>query len=354
MKHDRGKKPALYLSWILRGAATVIVLVGGGIYLVRHQENFSVLAELRSTELAALSLSIGVFSLATGYAFYLLAQALAVKLSPVEWLGLTFLGNALNYLSPVHPGTVVKAAYLKRKGMAYSRFSSLLAAHSLIGLLCTGITGLVILALIWLERGITLPWLMVLCFALIAVPTVSWLVPVSHFRWRGRVWDLLNHALKGFDEIRSRQGMTIAVATTIIVQYIIGAFCFMIAFQALDFEVDFLTALVIGVFVPIFNLVAITPGNIGIQEMTVAYLYSVAGMNFTDGLVGAGLVRAVHVVLTFLCAPLLTYWMLNVARLGWSSLTTALPDEEDDSMADIAGTAHERHPKPHHFHQDVG
>lgn len=40
-----------------------------------------------------------------------------------------------------------------------------------------------------------------------------------------------------------------------------------------------------------------------------AYLYSMSGMDFSKGMLGSGLIRAVHVVLTFALTPIFTWKM---------------------------------------------
>ena len=51
-----------------------------------------------------------------------------------------------------------------------------------------------------------------------------------------------------------------------------------------------------------------------------AYVYGIAGMEFTDGLLGAGLIRAIHLLVSFGLAPFFTYALLSKADVRLASL----------------------------------
>lgn len=132
-------------------------------------------------------------------------------------------------------------------------------------LLCSGLAGLIDLALVWWIQGITLPGLAAVCGALIVVSLSPFLVPLSPFRRDGRIWEVFNQAVRGMKEVRSQRRLTMVVGATMALQYVIAAASSMISFRALGFEIDFLTALTIGIFASISNQITITPNNIGVQ-----------------------------------------------------------------------------------------
>ena len=92
---------------------------------------------------------------------------------------------------------------------------------------------------------------------------------------------------------------------------------------------DLLTALLLGVFASISNFFTITPNNVGVQEIVMAYLYTITGLDFTNGLLGAGLIRAVHIALTFGLTPIFTYLMLKSANLSLSAILPGRGNQTD-------------------------
>jgi len=318
---------------LVRTALTAAVLVAGGVTIYLNRGELAALTQLSAFALLGLTASLGAFFLTTGYTFCLLVSMLSVRLSAREWIGLTFLTNAINYLGPIRPGVVAKAAYLKRKGMAYSRFSSILAANGFLVLLYSGLAGLLLLLYGWLTRGIGSLPLVAVCMALIVVALMPFLVPLFRLEREGRFRMLVNNAVQGFREIRSQRGKMAAVGATVVLQYLLSACSCIISYRSLGFEMDLVTALALGVLLSVSNLVTITPNNLGVQEMVMAYFYAMTGMDFTNGLLGAGLIRAVHILLTFGLAPILTYWLMSSAHLRLSALVSARDPAREEPQA---------------------
>ena len=92
------------------------------------------------------------------------------------------------------------------------------------------------------------------------------------------------------------------------------------AYRAIGQEISVLAAVVVAVFGTLANFFTLTPNNIGVQELLMAYLYSLFGVDFTAGILGASLMRAVHLALTFTVGPILGHWMLRRSTLTFSSL----------------------------------
>ena len=83
-----------------------------------------------------------------------------------------------------------------------------------------------------------------------------------------------------------------------------------------------LSALVIGVFASMANLFTITPNNLGVQEAVIAYLLAVTGFDFTTGVIGAGLIRVIHMIITFVFTPVFTHYLLKSANLSLGKILT--------------------------------
>ena len=223
------------------------MLVTGAVYIYLNRSILTELAKLDFGELVTLTLCVFAFFVVTGYTFYLLVGMLSVKLSLIEWFGLALLTNAMNYLGPMRPGAVAKAAYLKQqKNMPYSRFSAILAANGFLLFLYSGLTGLVLLFFTWLVKGIISSLLILICMMLIVGALVPFVVRISHVEYQGRIWNMINTTIEGFVEIRTQRGKILMVGVSVIAQYFLAATCSLISYRALGFEMDLLTALLLG------------------------------------------------------------------------------------------------------------
>jgi uncharacterized protein (TIRG00374 family) len=289
---------------LLRRVLALAVLGAAALCLYLNREQLSSLGRLQPGAVLLLLLATSLFFVTIGLTFALLVGLLSVKLRTTEWLGLTSLNTAMNYLGPLRPGAVVKAVYLKQeKRLPYSRFSAVLAANGFLLLFCSGVTGLVVLGLErWRGRRPEL-FLALACLGAMGVALLPFLCRVRGLRRKGRVWDVLRSALEGFQEIRSHPRRLALIGLLMVCQYLCSALANLIAYRSLGLEMDFLTALFIGVFTSLSNFFTLTPNNVGLQEMVMAYLYSATGQGFSGGLVGAGLVRAAHLVVAFAGVP---------------------------------------------------
>ena len=314
------------LDKLVRSARLVLtaaVLVAGGWYAYAHGSELTILREVGLASFLLVAAVLAAVFIATGLTFFLLVGAVGVRMDVVEWIGLTFVSNALNYLIPVRPGVIAKATYLKSKAaLAYSRFSSVLVANAVLFIGTTASLGFAVL--VWMRPGGRSAMVVAaLCAALIALSTVPLYVPLFRFRRDGRIFDLLNNAVQGFEEIRSKRFRIVLIGLSIVLQHLLSAVACLAAFHALGFQISFPISLSLVAFASIANVLAITPNNIGVQELVMAYAYSLGGLDFHQGLLGAALIRAAHIVLTFAIAPAFIFRLLTAGRLRLAQLVSS-------------------------------
>lgn len=316
--------PAQLSRWV-RICVTVLVLALSAVYLYSHRPELTLLSQVGATDLLALCLCIVLSFVLSAATFAVLVSLVGVRIAPLEAFGLSLLTNFGNYLGPARPGAALKAVYLKRtKGLAYVHFASVLAANACLLSLMTGIAGLAGLA--WqASRGTaTPPVLIVTCAAFVLAAVVPFVVPAPTLRNRtGRIARLIRTAIEGFGIIRSRRFGMFKVCVLLCAQFLVAAICYQVAFSVLGFTLAFRSALVIGVFTSMMNFFTITPNNLGLQEALTAYLFAVTGFDFSAGVIGAGLVRVIHILITFGLTPIFVHMMqrptnLSAAQLvGW-------------------------------------
>jgi uncharacterized membrane protein YbhN (UPF0104 family) len=308
---------AVVVKRIARYLPTATVLVLGAIYVYFEREELSPLFSLSCLDVFLLAVPILVFFILTGYTFSLLLSLLSIKLTMVELIGLTFLTNFCNYLAPTSPGAAIKAIYLKgQKGLSYSSFSAILAANSFLIFFMSGATGLILILFLWLQTNLAPHSLIAISALLLAFSLLPFVFRFRTIHYQGRVWAIINNALVGFQTIKSQKTKLVAIGVSILAQYFLSAWVLVLAYHSLGQPISFTLALIIGVFASISNFFTLTPNNLGIQEMVMAYLYSISGMSFSDGLMGAVLIRALHIILTFALSPVFIYFLLRSSSLS--------------------------------------
>ena len=314
---SKGGRLRTFLSPVL----TLLLLALAVVYGLRHREDLAVLHDVEFSEVVALALAHVLFFSLTGLTFALLVESVAVRLRSREWLTLTFLGSFVNYLLPTRPGAAVKAIYLKtHRGVPLARFTSVLAAQGFLLLLTAGGLGTLLLLWLWFEDGLFSWLLWAVCLAALGGAALPLAIRLPVIERQGRLANILKNAIEGFETIRAKRLHLLGVAATIVGQYLLAAIITVMAYGALGHSVPLRAALMVGVFTSISNFFTFTPNNLGVQELVVAYLFTLTGVDFNLALVGAALLRAVHVLVTLLFTPPLTWWLLRSDRLAMRDL----------------------------------
>lgn len=326
---------AILARTILAYGVTALLLILGLWYANAHQQDLAVLRQLGPGQLLTLAACMAAFFVITGVTNKLLLAVVSVRLRAIEWLTLPLLGQFANYLLPTRPGAAVKAVYLKATHtVPYARFLAVLAAHGLLILFSSGTLGLLLLLSMWIETGIfswTLAAVFLAIIGLAVLPLIVRLRSLPGVSGQGRLARISREAITGFETFRSQGRMLLAVSASLLCQYLAVALFFTAAYRMLGIDVGFHAALMAGVFTAIAAFFTITPSNLGIQELMIAYLYSTIGLDFTSGLIGAGLFRALHIALTFGLTPILTYALMHSAGIPLGVILrpgrSRLPDE---------------------------
>jgi uncharacterized membrane protein YbhN (UPF0104 family) len=301
---------------------TIAVLSLSFIYLYLNRAELQILQGVRLTNVGILAFSLFLFFFLTGYTFRLLVGLMNVKLSVMETIGLSILTNFGNYLGPTRPGAALKAVYLKSsKGLAYARFTSILAANTFLAFFMCGIVGVILLFLLReLEKADIPTALLLICVSLIIGSAIPFIYKSPNLKEKGKFRKLLQSTLRGFEIIRAQKAKLGLICFTFFAQFLLSAVIYVAAFTCLGISITFLTAMVIGVFTSIANLFTITPNNLGIQEAVSAYLFTISGFDFTTGVIGAGLVRVVHMTITFALTPIFVHYLLQYEDLKLSKV----------------------------------
>ena len=127
-------------------------------------------------------------------------------------------------------------------------------------------------------------------------------------------------ALERLRIIYAHPGRLAVVCSLIAVQFIVSAILLRTTYHALGSPISLLAAFMIAVFTTISNIVSITPSNIVIREMVSAYLFTLCGYEFSTGVVGAGLLRVIHILSAFALAPVAVHFLLSASSFSFRKL----------------------------------
>ncbi len=300
---------------------TFFLIALGVFYFATHPLELEVLTTLSINSVIKVATMLFLFFLTTGLTFYLLIRLVNIHLNFSEVIGLTFLTNFVNYLAPTRPGAAAKAVYLKmEKNLPYSVFSSVFAANAFIVMLISGFFGFLLMLVWWLDTGQILFELLMVCLGLTCFSILPFILNMPLIERGGRFWNILNNALTGFETIKSQGNGIRFVCASVILQFITSAILMQVAYSAIGQSLSITNALIIGVFTSIANFFTLTPNNIGIQEIVMGYLFAMTGMVFSDGVLVGSLIRAVHLILTFILTPMFVYLMLRHGQVKFRQL----------------------------------
>jgi len=290
----------------------LVILIISAYYIQQHKAEFIVLNNISGLYIALLVLlMMGVFGTA-GYSFKLLVSLHQVHLTLTETFGLSVLTNFANYIGPTGPGLVFKALYLKStRGLLYSNFTTVIMANFIIMLFLQGVFGLILIFLSHRENMAFPVFLPLICLGLVIVSLLPFIFKLPVLRTKGRITRFLQSSVQGFDIIRSQKNKLLLICLSFLLQYINSAILTMVVYDSIGYPITFLTALTIGVLTSIVNIIHITPNNFGIQAIALAYLVSLTGLDFTHGIIGAGIIRAFNLGSTFILAPIFSIGLLK-------------------------------------------
>jgi len=265
--------------------------------------------------------------LAEGLAFAFRGLALAVyvehlgpRLNFLEWFGLSIMSTVSNLLIPVSGGMMARAGYLKaRYRFPVSYFSALLAASYLMIFLVSGLSGLIILGVVWVIHGAAVEWLAVVLLVGMAVgPLVLMLIPVERIPLQPdrRIIRWLRSALEGWGQIRANRSLLLKQLAVITLQQLVQAASLFFSLRMIQRPVPYTSTLLMGVLANLATFVRITPGALGIREGVTGLAAELVGLSAAQGLSAALVSRLGQTAIIVVLGPVFAFVLARYAQLG--------------------------------------
>lgn len=290
---------------LVKAALSLAIVAALGVWLFRERELFVSALRMSRTDLALISGFTLASWLANVLAQSAVLRALGRPLPLVEVFALHAAGGLLNHL-PMRPGTLYRAHYMKRRtGLLYAHFASFTAINALVPLAAAGLVGGVALAVSY-DVTTSEALLLLGFFAAMATACLVVLaVPLPRSSSSHRLAKIWNELLVGRTTISAYPGVFVVVTACHAASVAFGASRFFGAYASIDVDLGAAGLLVVGAVQRVSQLLSITPGGLGVQELAVAAAGTVLGVSLAVGVVVASVVRAVAVV-----------WYLVLGGLG--------------------------------------
>ena len=286
---------------------TLGIAGGIGLYLVHNPELVALFYGI-SLRHAVLLVLMCVLSFGTsGLYLKVFAGKFGMYLRPREWFGLTVVTTMGNYLTPFSGGLIARASYLKhRHAFSYTRFLAMMAANYLIAFALISLTGIV--TLLTLPEKQDESWLVLIFFfaTLITVWLVS-IFPSITAGSKNQMVLLAQRATEGLDIIRRDPVLLGKLIVLTLMNILIGALLFYVAFISLGSMLLFRVALLIYLLTTFTLLINITPGNFGIQEAGTSMAAAILGAGVEMGLMASLMIRAATILSAFSLGPVFSY-----------------------------------------------
>lgn len=290
----------------------ICLAILSSLYVFFYKDELLSIIRIRQVYIYLQFVLAACFVATNGIVTRVFAALFGIDLIFKEWFGLSVLTAMANYLAPFRGGASVKAVYLKRKkDFPYSTFLSTLAANYIIMIITASILGCLVSGAICFTHEIR-EWKVPLFFIAIGVMTILLLffsppVPAS----RKRILRILGNILEGWGEIRKNRLLIVKVAGILTLNYLLMSMQLVFGYWAFSIQVPLLPVILMGILSSFSIFVSITPGNLGIQEAIIAMLSELMGIGFNNGLIAAGLIRAVNIILVFSLGPIFSYLLIR-------------------------------------------
>ena len=329
--------------WLARWSPWLLValaLAATGLLASRGADELALLRRLDPfAAIALVALQVAYLVVQSGRFHVVLVRLAEHPVGFWPWLRLFVIGRFLNLFVP-QAGNVYRAVELKRRfEVGYTRFVAAFVNAPWIAMVLNFAFGALVLGLIEptaLVAGVPL-WL-ALAVAALAAALGPWLValllPLVPRRYRFAAWlhaqleDMLRVTLASLRD----PGYLARVLAWTLAAFVQAVAMLWLTFVALGAPVGLAEAVAFYVLLQLATYVAITPGNLGVQELAFAALAGGLGASAVDGVLVSALTRVTGVVaLVALALPLGGLEALRASRA--SAGAHAAPHDAQEAVA---------------------
>ncbi len=294
------------LPWGLFAASVVATAV-----LVWHRgEDLALLRALDAASVVVLVALQALYLVVQSGRFHVVLVKLAERsVGFWPWLQLFVLGRFLNLFVP-QAGNVYRGVELKRRfGIGYTRFVAAFVNAPWVAMVMNFLIGAVVVALAAPEARVG-TWPLGLLLGLAALVTAAApvlalpLLALVPQRWRALAWlhtRLAETLQVTLASLRDARYLARVLAWTL-AAFVQAVALLWLCFVALGADVGLAQAVAFYVLLQLSTYLAVTPGNLGLQELAFGFLALGMGGGAVEGVVVSGLLRVTGVIALLLTA----------------------------------------------------
>lgn len=299
-----------------------LLLIGLTFYLYKNSANL-----LKLTTISPIII-MGLLSLhLLNYIFLGLTHKIPLQkhnifLNLKEWMGLCLSGELLNLLLPAKGGTALRMVYLKEnKSLSMRSFLSMGFAVVLTGFSMLGIVG-TIYCHFFLKKTHLIFTLIECIFIALSVSGIGLMFMTETI---SKLFKFKRKVSPKF--YLSDWRLTFQCTMLYILMFVIYPFKVYLSFKAIGVDINLIDSFEISLVLLASSLFQVLPGNMGVKELTTAYIASQYGINFEMALLASLVDRAILFLFIFPIGSYF-YWDLFLERslpsIKFANLGTSL------------------------------
>lgn len=289
---------------------TIATFMFTSYYIYSNKSDFKIILNIDKVSFISLSSFFFLTSFFNAAQNAVLIRSLGVQVSNLESFGVSNISAIVNLIVP-QGLTITKAIYFKqRHKVSYSTFSALFLGLLVIFLLI-GALIMTLMNLVAAIQGVKVPAILwISSFFGIASSMLFFFDFPKGSLWKiGKVGILLESFSDGWKELRSNKRCLIEASLWQVAIFISSGITVIIAYHSIGIDINPMLGISLSIFISYSNLIAIIPGNIGVQESIYGYLSYISGLMFVQGVVISALIRTIGLVITIFIAPLSWYFL---------------------------------------------
>ncbi len=274
-------------------------------YIYSNLEDFTAIQSVKWTDIAFLTAIFAIVLICNAVFMSLVASALELRINLSECLSLSAASSFANYFLPFRSGAGLRGLYLsKYHNFPLVDFIATLGAMYLMQISVNSVLALFGMALIVNHGG---PSNTPLFIFFGAVAILSILATCVDFNIRNSCQRFplkqLERILSGWQKVRLNGQLLRQLWLLNFVMSLATILQSKIAIEAVSVDLTWAAVFVYSASKNLAALISLTPGSLGIVELTMVYLGTVLGYSTSDALMIQGLIRSVAIVVLLLLGP---------------------------------------------------
>ena len=282
--------------------STLIAVIAMGLYITKNAHSFKEIFQVSILNIIIFTL-LQIALLAVNASVLLIyMDVFKNKISFFDSFGLSSVNAFFNNIL-AKGGAFVRGYYLKKAhSLLFTDFILTLASFTLIEFMVSGFIGIILLLVIYFEKGCLNPYLFLFFILILSACCIIIKFPFHKILKRKNIWVIrkLSDVAISWQRIASDMKIMSKLFILAILNFVIFALRLQYAFRILYKSASFTDCLLISTTGTLGNLLAITPGALGIREFLIGTTYKLINGTMIHAVVVTVLDRAISTIVVFI------------------------------------------------------